>query len=293
MEKAKILVIDDEQIVCQLLKRTLGEKKYDVEIAEDGDIALEKTKKNFFNLLITDFKMPKVDGMDVLKEIKKCNPHIEVIIITGYPTIASAVEAIKIGAFDYICKPFDVQGMLSTVSRCLEKQKFAINHIEQSELQMLFEISKTTSTATSLNSLLELILDSALKILKAKIGSILLLDEKTKELSIKAAHGLRDEVIKNTRIKLDKGICGKVARDGKPLLVTDIEHDPGSKSRNKAQYKTKSFLSIFLVIKYSQKNVLGVINITDKISGESFTEREQILLSLLAGQANCQDGSIY
>ena len=67
--------------------------------------------------------MPKASGMDVLKEIKKSNPYIEVIIITGYPTIDSAVTAIKVGAFDFICKPFDVKEITSTVRRCLDKQK--------------------------------------------------------------------------------------------------------------------------------------------------------------------------
>ncbi len=287
MEKLKILVADDELTVRQLLSRTLDKKKYAIETAKDGNAVLKKIKSDFFNLLITDLKMPETNGLDVLREIKKTNPHIEVIVITGYPAVESAVEAIKLGAFDYICKPFNVQEMASTVSKCLDKQKFAIGHIELSELMTLFEISKATATtsATSLNSVLEKILDSALKIVKAKRGSILLLDDKTREFSIKAARGLSDEIIKNTRIKFDESICGKVVKDGKPLLVTDIEQDNRFRRKNKSEYKTKSFISFLLQIKSLQKNVVGVINITDKISGENFTEREKALLSLLANQA--------
>lgn len=285
VEMPRILVIDDEEIIRHLLSRTLGEKGYEIEIAKDGSVALGKIKRNFFNLLIADLKMPKIDGMEVLKEIKKGNPYIEVIIITGYPTIESAVEAIKIGAYDFISKPFDIQEMESTVSRCLEKQKFALNHIELSELMTFFEISKTIIATTSLDSLLELILDAALGIVKVKRGSLLLVDERTKELKIKVARGLSGEVISNTRIKLGEGICGRVVKEKKPVLVTDIEQDSKFQSNNKSQYETNSFLSIPLVSKYLQENVLGVINITDKISGESFTEREQTLLSVLAGQA--------
>ena len=285
MERSKILVVDDEEAVRSLLKRTLGKQGYDVELAADGNAAMEKIKSNFFNLLITDLKMAKVDGIGVLKEIKNVNPYIEVIMITGYPTIESAVEAIKIGAFDYICKPFDVPEMISTVDRCLNRQKFAISHIELSELMVLFEISRTITTTTNLNSLLESILNSALELIKAKRGSFLLFDESTKELCIKAARGLNDEVMNNTRLKLGEGICGKVVQEGKSVLVADIEQNSKYQSKNKPRYKTKSFLSVPLISKYPRASILGVINVTDKISEENFTEREKTLLSVLARQS--------
>lgn len=287
MSTSKILVVDDEEIVRNLLGRTLGGKGYAVETVEDGDAALEKVKKDNFNLLITDLKMPRISGMDVLRELKKVNPYIEVIIITGYPTIDSAVEAIKIGAFDFICKPFDIQATISTIERSLEKQKFNISHFQLSELMILFEVSKTMTATANLDDLLARILDSALEITKAKRGSLLLIDEKTEELAIKIARGLSQEIIDNTRIKLGEGISGRVAQEGTAILVTDIETDPRFQRKNKPQYETKSFLGVPLtsIPIHSQKNVLGVINISDKISGDSFTEREQTLLSVLADQA--------
>jgi len=285
MEKYRILVVDDEEIIRQLLVRAFGENGYHVEAVEDAEVALKRIKEDSFNLLITDLKMPKVGGMDVLKEIKNVNPYIEVIIITGYPTIELAVEAVKIGAFDFICKPFDLEQMKTAVKRCLEKQKFSINHVKLGELTTLFEISKTININMDIESLLVRILDSALEIVKARKGSILLLDENTRELTIRAARGLDAEVINNTRIPLGEGIAGRVVKEGKPLLVSDAEQVPGL--GNSSRYETNSFLSIPLVSKYldSQENTLGVINITDKISQENFTEREQSLLSILAGQA--------
>ncbi|GBE05833.1 MAG TPA: response regulator [Nitrospirae bacterium] len=285
MDKPKILVIDDEQTVRQLLKQTLEAKKYDVETAEDGKIAIEKIKSNFFNLLITDLRMPKVGGVDVVKEVKKVNPYTEAIVLTGYPSISTAVEAIKTGASDYLCKPFDMSEMLATVDRCLDNQKVNVNYVELSELMTLLEVSKAIATAPDFDSILEQILDSALKLVKARRGSIMLLDEKTEELTIKVARGLSDEVVKNTRIKLDQSICGKVLKNGKPLMVVDIEQDRRVRRKSRSEYKTKSFISLRLMIKHLEKNALGVINITDKVSGESFNKREQILLSLLAGQA--------
>ena len=123
MIKNRILVLDDEKVVQQLLVRTFGEDRYHVETAEDSYLALKRIKEEPFDLLITDLKMPGVSGMDVLKEVKNVNPHTEVIIITGYPTIELAVEAVKMGAFDFICKPFDLVEMRTTVDRCLEGQR--------------------------------------------------------------------------------------------------------------------------------------------------------------------------
>lgn len=247
MENNRILVVDDEEVIRQLLVRTLDKDRYHVEIAKDAEAALKSIKRDSFNLLIMDLRMPKISGMDALKEIKDVNPYIEVIIITGYPTIELAVEAVKIGAFDFICKPFDLEQLKITVSRCLEKQKSSINHVKLGELTTLFEISKTININTGTESLLARILDSALEIVKARRGSILLLDENTRELTVRAARGLSAEVINNSN----------------------------------------SFLSIPLVSKYldARDNTLGVINIADKISQDDFTERDQVLLSVLAGQA--------
>jgi len=136
MVKNRILVLDDEEIIQQLLVRTFSEDRYQVEAAEDSDAALKRMKEELFDILITDLRMPKVSGMDVLKEVKRINPHTEVIIITGYPTIETAVEAVKMGAFDFICKPFDLEQMKTAVGKCLEKQKFAVEQLDQAQSQL-------------------------------------------------------------------------------------------------------------------------------------------------------------
>jgi len=148
MERPRILVVDDEKIICELIERTLERNNYDVEIARNGKTALEKVKESVFDILITDVKMPKISGMDVLKEIKKANPIIEVIVITGYPTIELAVEAIKIGAYDFITKPFDINKVQSMVNKCLKKQRLNKRAIQLGELKAFFEATDAV-TATS------------------------------------------------------------------------------------------------------------------------------------------------
>ena len=282
----RILVIDDEEVIRQLLQRTLQKEGYFVDTAEDGSVAVEKIKANFYNLLITDLKMPRFDGISVLKEVKKSNPYIEVIVVTGYPTIESAVESIKVGAFDYLCKPFDIMEVQQTIKKCLERQKFIINRVQLTELQTLFEVSKSLSTEANLDHILRTTLDSALNVVNAKRGSIVLMDDKTNEMSIRVARGLDESVVNATRIRLGQGIVGTVALEGKPALVKDITTNEKFGKENGAGYDTVSFLSLPMInTNGAEKDVLGVINVADKTNGESFTERDQTLLSVLVGQA--------
>jgi signal transduction histidine kinase len=128
MKKPSILVVDDDRATRQLFERAFVKKGYNIYTAEDGNAALRKAKDKSFNLLIMDLKMPGISGIDLLKEIKKNSLYLEVIIVTGYPTVELAVEAIKIGAFDFISKPFDLEKISSAISSCLQKQKSDIKN---------------------------------------------------------------------------------------------------------------------------------------------------------------------
>jgi len=102
---ARILVVDDEEIVLLSCERILAEEGYEVHTRLSGKEALELLAEEPFDLAIVDLKMPGMDGMELLRRIKQDYPHISVVMITGYSTVESAVEAMKAGAFDYLPKP--------------------------------------------------------------------------------------------------------------------------------------------------------------------------------------------
>ena len=114
----KILVCDDEEGIRESLKLIL-EKDYEVIFAENGDIAIQKLKSAPADLVILDIKMPRRDGLDTLREIKKINPAQKVVIATGYRSVDTANEAVKLGATDYIIKPFDRKQVLATARKNL------------------------------------------------------------------------------------------------------------------------------------------------------------------------------
>ncbi len=120
--RANILVVDDDVAVGKSIAGVLGKEGYTVDIAGSGEVALEKVRKNKYAIALVDLMMPGMNGIDVLKEIKQENPNITIIMITGYPSVKTAVESIKLSAFDYIPKPFTPDELRNLVARALERR---------------------------------------------------------------------------------------------------------------------------------------------------------------------------
>jgi DNA-binding NtrC family response regulator len=117
MQTQKVLVVDDDPGVRTMLSQTLDRSGYDVQSAVDGSEALCLIKDNQFNLVITDIRLPKVDGLQLLEEIKQSTPQLPVIVITGYGSVQNAVEAMQFGASDYLLKPFSTEALQAAISR--------------------------------------------------------------------------------------------------------------------------------------------------------------------------------
>ena len=117
--RPRILVVDDEASIRDLLSKTLALAEYDVDLAPDGRSALDRLRITPYDLLITDLKMPGVDGLTVIREGRRLRPDIPVIIITGYSTEASAIEAVNLGVSGYLTKPFRVPRVLAAAAKAL------------------------------------------------------------------------------------------------------------------------------------------------------------------------------
>lgn len=118
-DRPRILVVDDEQAVRDLLAKTLTMADYDVDAAPDGATAIDRMRAVEYDLLITDLKMPGMDGLSVIREARRATPDLPVIIITGYSTEASAIEAINLGVAGYLTKPFRLPRILAAAARAL------------------------------------------------------------------------------------------------------------------------------------------------------------------------------
>jgi DNA-binding NtrC family response regulator len=122
VEPAKILVVDDEKSILLLLREALGQWGYQVKTASSGTEALEILRTELFDAMLSDVRMPDMSGLDLLREVRKQDESIEVVMMTGYPTIASAVQALKEGAYDYLSKPLILDELRHLMARMMERR---------------------------------------------------------------------------------------------------------------------------------------------------------------------------
>ena len=127
---SKILVIEDEAAIRRVLIKILSEENesYQVEEAEDGLVGIEKVKNDDYDLILCDIKMPKMDGVEVLEAVKKIKPEIPIVMISGHGDLDTAVNTMRLGAFDYISKPPDLNRLLNTVRIALDRKELVIEN---------------------------------------------------------------------------------------------------------------------------------------------------------------------
>ena len=193
MEFKRILVVDDEPLMRDFLVETLQRKKYLVEAVGNGSQAIEKVKVEYYDLLITDIRMPEVSGMEVLEEVKKINPETEIIMITAFGTIENAVGAMKLGAYDYITKPFSADEIEIVVDRAMERQRLRdenrILRSDNTQLRNLLKEKYTFSSIVGVSEVMRKVYDAIEMIAPTKATIMIYGESGTgKELVARAIH---------------------------------------------------------------------------------------------------------
>ncbi len=186
MSELRVLVIDDDDVVCLSCLRVLGEEGYDVEAAHSGAEGLARLEKAAFDVVLLDLKMPGMDGMEVLGRLRDSRPDVDVLIITGHATVETAVSAMKMGAFDYVTKPFTPDELSLVVKRVAEKRRLLTeNRALQQELWAKYRLDGMIGTSRGMEDVFRRIAQVA-----ATSTTVLILGESGvgKELVAKAIH---------------------------------------------------------------------------------------------------------
>jgi len=159
VESMKILVVDDEAPVRDMIKKGLSQMGgYHVEVAKNGLEAIEKIEKDVFDLVLTDLKMPEMDGLELLKTLKGIRPEVMVILMTAYGSIETAVEAMRLGANDYITKPIDLNELLIHISKT-QKESLLLreNRLLRTEVRKKFEFNNIIGKSKKMQEIFSLI----------------------------------------------------------------------------------------------------------------------------------------
>ena len=170
-EKKQVLIVDDEPNLRKILAAQLSRDGYEVMLAEDGEQGLTMLRENHIDLVVTDLKMPKVDGMTLLREALRESPDLPIVMITAHGTVDTAVEALKLGAFDYLTKPFDKDEVRQVVAKALKTRALAQEEATAGapfappEAGARFGIIGASSGLTDLYAVLERVADSPTTVL--------------------------------------------------------------------------------------------------------------------------------
>lgn len=169
-QKAKILVVDDEANVLFTMTSILQHEGYDVDGLGDGASAIKAIREKHYDLVLTDLNMPGVDGLAVLAEVRKRSPNTVTVMITGYASLDSALEAIQLGAYEYLLKPTEVPELKLAVKRSLERKRL-------SEIDTLYRVSRTITSALDLKSIATQVADAVRSVLALENACVIALDQ--------------------------------------------------------------------------------------------------------------------
>jgi response regulator RpfG family c-di-GMP phosphodiesterase len=280
-ESPRVLVVDDEKVIREILSDFLTMEGYVVRTVEDGDSALKELERRSYNLVISDLKMPGMGGIELLEKINELKTNVLTVIMTGFGTVETAIEAMKKGAYDYILKPFKIEEVVHVVERGLDRQRLQAENIRLKEAVSLYKISEAIAQSLSLDTVLDVILDAVLVEAEADVAALLLQDP---------GSGLFVERVRRIGVNVNGGgFVGDVNvtevldhyRADKPILAHGIRAlkffaEPPKDKR------LVSFCSIPLKV---QDRVIGMLNAYSYTRGNKFSEGQRKMLSVLASRA--------
>jgi signal transduction histidine kinase/CheY-like chemotaxis protein len=278
----KVLVVDDEPDVLQLCKRILRSDGYQISRASSGQQAVDLARRERFDLLLTDMKMPGINGLNAFQTIRTFNPDLAGVVMTGYGTMQTAIEALRLGLDGFVTKPFAPEDLRSAISEALDKQRLRREHARLNALVPLYEVSRAFMTTMDLDALLQLIVNTSSQATGADRCSLMLLQPETGELVVRAAVGLPSTVITTARERIGQGIAGYVAQTHQTLLLNDPTQVPPQVREVMARGEVKSALSVPMIVR---TKLIGVLNLSKLHSTPPFSEGDRDLVNILASQA--------
>jgi response regulator RpfG family c-di-GMP phosphodiesterase len=284
LETARILVVDDEKVIREILADFLTMEGYVVHAVEDGAQALEELHKRSYNLVISDLKMPNLSGLELIQKISEESIPVLTVIMTGFGTVETAIEAMKKGAYDYILKPFKVEEVIHIVQRGLDRQRLQHENIRLKDALSIYKISEAIATSLSVEKVLDLVLDATIDTVDADVVSLLLEDprragrfvERMRKVSERA-----DPDVEAPPLNLQEAL--PLFQEDRPLLVH------GSRSFRFLEAPPRELdrrlVSLCCIPLKLSSRIIGMLNAYSYTRGNKFSEGQRKMLYVLASRA--------
>lgn len=251
VQKGRILIVDDEQGIRELLISEFKRLGYEVFHAVNGEDAISKIQVEKVDIIITDMKMPKVDGLDLLKFAKENSPETEVILITGYATVENALEAMRSGAYDFIQKPFNIDELSALVEKAMEKTELRL-------LVALYESTNAIFSSLKLEELFPIMTSLIKKVTYSHDASIFLLDNSGQLYPASSSLSIYDEQKREIGLMVAKIYENEVKR-GEPVFFETAKPPSGLEGIFESDTDIKSVLAYPIVLSNKMMGYLVLI----------------------------------
>lgn len=312
--KKPVLIVEDDEVQLRLLASLLEIEELQPICCRTGKEAIAACRNQAANVAILDLQLPDTDGLAILKQLKELNPHIKVIINTGYPSLETAMAAVNEEAFAYVKKSGEVEELLTHVHRAFHEHLTDYSELLEAEVkrrteellkandELRNEISERKRAETALaqrahemealhetwleinaqsdnTSLLEAIVQRAAQLLETPMGGLFLLEPDGETLELVVGHNHPNQFIGRS-LRLGEGLAGRVAQNGKAMIVNEYREWEG-----RAEPLSGAHIGCILGVPLKLRDrVIGVLTVFDEQVG-TFTDDEVQLLSLFAAQA--------
>lgn len=280
-EAARILVVDDERVIREILAEFLTLEGFSVHTVEDGEKALTELRLRPYDLLITDLKMPRLSGLQLLERVEAERLGVLTVLMTGFGTVETAIEAMKKGAYDYLLKPFKVEEVIHVVERALYRQRLQAENIRLREALTIYKVSEAIALSHDIDRILDVVLRAAIDEVKADVATLHLRDPRSGQYEERVKLVASDSNPHGSLPSPAFGVLSEQFTSGVPILAHG-----GKASRffteNAAPADLASFVAVPLQVR---GNMVGVLNVFSFTQSKKFDEGHRKMLAVLASRA--------
>jgi CheY-like chemotaxis protein len=232
-KKRRILLIDDEPGLVEIIEDVLGGGAYDLTATTDSTNAMELIQNQHFDLVITDLQMPVVDGIKITETVAAQDGDTDVIVVTGYGSLETAITALKHDVYDYILKPFNVMDIESTVERVFKKRELEEQNAllqgqvadNLNQLTTLYEIARFINSSENMQEVVQFATDTLASSIGLERFCLIMDEENSGQFHVRSGAGLEDESRQQLKLAIGEGPVGKAIADGEITFVDDYRDD--------------------------------------------------------------------
>jgi response regulator RpfG family c-di-GMP phosphodiesterase len=274
-------VVDDERVIREILAEFLSLEGFSVHTVEDGEKALTELRLRPYDLLITDLKMPRLSGLQLLERIEAERLGVLTVLMTGFGTVETAIEAMKKGAYDYLLKPFKVEEVIHVVERALYRQRLQTENIRLREALTIYKVSEAIALSHDIDHILDVVLRAAIDEVKADVATLHLRDPRsgTYEERVKVV-AATDAAIPGLPSPAFPVLSEQFAQ-GVPILAHG-----GKATRFFTESSLPAELASFVAVPLQVRaSMVGVLNVFSFTPGKKFDEGHRKMLAVLASRA--------